>query len=247
VRKTPKWNEFAWAAFLYSAIGGDPDYQNLMNQTNFLNGLRTNPERLQPTEIQQKLIRGFLNRWKCRVENTAKSAIAIRSTFEKTVLCLQVLKGLKIEDADFSQIVRLDNKSIKISQVIEDYYTAVRDIGFRIGSTATSKLLHVLQPKLFIMWDKDILGDYHKNYPQISDSGKGYHAYLDKMKALGAQVSVDFQNATLNPPRRSHQSLANYLSSNIGYNPPKTMAKYLDEYNWVTITNEVKLPPNWHP
>ncbi len=27
----------------------------------------------------------------------------------------------------------------------------------------------------------------------------------------------------------------------------KTVAKFVDEYNWVVITNEVKVPPAWHP
>ena len=27
----------------------------------------------------------------------------------------------------------------------------------------------------------------------------------------------------------------------------KTLAKYLDEYNWITITNTVKIRPEWHP
>ena len=30
-------------------------------------------------------------------------------------------------------------------------------------------------------------------------------------------------------------------------NSGKTMAKYLDEYNWITITNNVKILPEWHP
>ena len=27
----------------------------------------------------------------------------------------------------------------------------------------------------------------------------------------------------------------------------KTMAKYLDEYNWITITKAVNAKPGWHP
>ena len=30
-------------------------------------------------------------------------------------------------------------------------------------------------------------------------------------------------------------------------NKGKTITKYLDEYNWVTITNAVKIKPEWHP
>jgi|GEM_PF-4017357 len=31
------------------------------------------------------------------------------------------------------------------------------------------------------------------------------------------------------------------------YTPSKTAAKFVDEYNWVVITNKVKVPPAWHP
>ena len=27
----------------------------------------------------------------------------------------------------------------------------------------------------------------------------------------------------------------------------KTLAKYLDEYNWITITNTVEIRPEWYP
>ena len=30
-------------------------------------------------------------------------------------------------------------------------------------------------------------------------------------------------------------------------NKGKTITKYLDEYNWITITNAVKIKPEWHP
>ena len=27
----------------------------------------------------------------------------------------------------------------------------------------------------------------------------------------------------------------------------KTLAKFLDEYNWITFTKKVELPPKWYP
>ena len=58
------WNEFAWAAFLYGAIGGDRDYQALMRNTEFLQRLRSKPDEIERTEIRERVIEGFLNRWR---------------------------------------------------------------------------------------------------------------------------------------------------------------------------------------
>lgn len=241
------WDEFAWAAFLYGAIGGDRDYQGLMNQTQFLNSLRTNPSGLQINQIQQQLIKGFLNRWKCRVQNTPQSARTIQTTLHNLLPYLQVLNNFTVVNLNFTQTVNVNNNQMTVSRVIEHYYTTVRNIGNRFAATATSKLLHILQPELFVMWDKDILAHYKQNNPQVSDSGQGYCVYLQIMQQVARQVYQSFQNAVLNPPAGANQNPAVYLSIQTNYNPPKTLAKYLDEYNWVTITNRVQVPPSWHP
>ncbi|MBA7663082.1 hypothetical protein ES703_71120 [subsurface metagenome] len=243
----PTWDEFAWAAFLYGAIGGDRDYQGLMSQTQFLNSLMTNPMKLQVNQIQQQLIKGFFNRWKCRVQNTPQSAGSIQTTLQNLLPYLQVLDNFTIKNLHFTQMVNVNNNQMKVRQVIEHSYTKVRSIGYRFAATATSKLLHILQPELFVMWDKDILNHYKQINSQVSDSGQGYYVYLEIMQQVATQVNQSFQNATLNPPAGANQNPAVYLSTQMNYNPPKTLAKYLDEYNWVTITNGVQVPPSWHP
>jgi len=67
------------------------------------------------------------------------------------------------------------------------------------------------------------------------------------MKEIANQVHTSFREAKLNPPRTAKPNPANYLSQQLKYNPPKTMAKFLDEYNWVTITHQTPVPPDWPP
>ena len=244
----PTWDEFAWAAFLYGATDGDSDYQDLMGQTQFLNSLRANPRELQTSQIQQQLILGFINRWNCRAKNTQESAQAIRTILQHLLPYLQVLNRFTIMDVNFTGTVSVNNNQMTVSKVIDSYYKKVKTIGYRFGPTATSKLLHILQPELFVMWDKDIINYYKNNNNQnVSNTGQGYCVYLKKMQETAKQVYRSFQKAVLNTSVGANQNPADYLSTQMMYNPPKTLAKYLDEYNWITKTKKVQVPPFWHP
>lgn len=243
----PTWNEFAWAACLYRAIGGDNAYQELLDQPEFLSNIRFHLDDLSIQEIKQKLIKGFLNRWKCRATNTLQSATAVRRILIQVKPYIQVLENFEIESVNFDMSIIVNNQNITINEAISNCYQIVRSIGYRFGATAVSKLLHIIQPKLFVMWDKDILSQYKDINKHISDSPEGYLAYLHYMQEMAQQVCQEFQNVALNPPVVVNHTVADYLSTQMNYNPPKTMAKYLDEYNWVTITNKIEVPLAWHP
>lgn len=47
-----------------------------------------------------------------------------------------------------------------------------------------------------------------------------------------------FQNTSF---YQEFKTPANYLNTQMKYNPPKTMAKYLDEFNWVKVRYEIPL------
>jgi len=160
----PTWSEFAWAVFLYGIINkditGKSKYLKLMSKPQFLKNFRTNPTSWKPEEIQEKIIKGFLNPWRCRIPNTIQAASAVQKEVQKLQPDLNVLQNYTIENAPFNQA---DN-----CNVIKRCYNSIRRrIGHRFGPRATSKLLHILQPKLFVMWDKPILEHYHKSIQEF--------------------------------------------------------------------------------
>ena len=120
-------------------------------------------------------------------------------------------------------------------------------MGHRFGPVCTSKLLHILQPELFVMWDNPIIKQYKRNYRGISASSQGYFNFLKLMQSFSIEIFKNYNNTHLTPKKLPNQTPDNYLSINMRYSPVKSMAKYLDEYNWVTITNNVHVPPIWHP
>ena len=233
------WKEFAWSVLYFGVISGDikgdSDYLTLMRQDQFLQCLRTNPKTIEVVDIREKIISDFLNRWKCRIINTRGVASTIRTSIHKLLGHLNALHDLRVESFQPDFVVNIEADQMTISEVIERCYGQIREIGYRFGPTATSKLLHILQPALFVMWDNPILDHYCKINSQVSDSGKGYCTYLLIMQDIAALISRVFQNPS------------DYLNTQLQYSPPKTMAKYLDEYNWITITYGVQVPPVWHP
>jgi hypothetical protein len=81
-----------------------------------------------------------------------------------------------------------------------------------MGDAAASKALHLLQPRLFVMWDKEIR----------HSAPEGYGAYLAAMHTLAGRLT---EQAPTDDVEACLQEL-------LGYENRKTLAKYLDEYNW---------------
>ena len=81
-----------------------------------------------------------------------------------------------------------------------------------MGPAAASKALYLLQPRLFVMWDKEI----------SRAAPEGYGSYLLQMHALAVRFSDEAPT----------DDVEAYLQDLLGYETRKTLAKYLDEYNW---------------
>lgn len=127
-------------------------------------------------------------------------------------------------------------KDLKISNTnLEDnyenivtLYTTTRKYP-SLGLTATSKILHLSQPELFVMWDNAISKFYHKIHSkngvkhQIGEE-KCYFEFLKNMQQLSKDL---LKNNTESVILNKLKEISNY---------DKTLAKALDEHNYVTIT-----------
>lgn len=237
------WNEFAWAAFLYGSLGGDPYYDALFAKTDFMASLRTNPSALTDDDVRDNLIH-FLNQWKTRI---AKS---IASDFRAAIVHVHpfysTLIGQKLETTNWEHLVTVSGKQMPISDAVAQSYEQLHAVN-GIGPTATAKTLHILVPELLVMWDGYILAELAKTNSAIDSTGKGYVAFLKQAQVIGRDASSDFKRAPLNPPALPQQSIESYLSAQLGYPAGKSLAKFVDEYLWATITSGAIVPPKWHP
>ena len=232
-----KFIELQWAAFLYWAvsyggnIGGDQDYVPLMSNTVFLERLRSNPAELTIKEISDNVIL-FLNRWKCMVKDDDATAEAIKRALVESKRVLRNLGSKTVLDID----ILSDSQRNEIAGLYFEF-----DMISRFGPTATSKTMHILKPDLFVMWDGDILRHYKKRNPQINGTGKGYLAFLSTMSEMARGVTEDFQKSY---PTSTPEI---FLCDKLGYTLKKSLAKFMDEYNWITISKRIAVPPRWWP
>jgi len=143
-----------------------------------------------------------LNRWACRL-STKRAPGALEGWLENNAL--DRLAPLTITDPvlPFEELGALH----------DDLVAHMRAAGVAsMGDAAASKALYLLQPALFVMWDKEI----RRSAPE------GYGAYLLEMHRLALRLTDEAPT----------DDVEAHLQELLGYTQRKTLAKYLDEYNW---------------
>jgi len=123
--------------------------------------------------------------------------------------------------------IDLDDK--EVTDIIMEVIKSVRVR--HIGPTAISKILHLFNPELFVMWDDRIRKKYLV--------GGNENCYLDFLKA----VRQDVEEAIEGHARKSGIDKEEIIericrelpSKKLGQKySRKTLAKLIDEYNWIS-------------
>jgi hypothetical protein len=157
----------------------------------------------------------LLNRWACRL-STERAPGALETWLEDNAAALEKLEPLTISDP------RLPAHAEELDGMHDDLIEHMRANGVNsMGDAAASKALYVLRPRLFVMWDKEI----RRSAPE------GYGAYLLQMHALAGRLTDEAPT----------DDVEAYLQELVGYETRKTLAKYLDEYNWFEAVGREQL------
>ena len=158
---------------------------------------------------------GLLNRWACRL-STAHAPGALARWQRDHLAELEDVEALTILDP------RVPGRAEELGDLHDGLIAAMRAGGVKsMGDAAASKALHLLVPGLFVMWDKEI----RRSAPE------GYCAYVLQMHALALRL-VD---------EAPTDDVEAYLQKRLGYETRKTLAKYLDEYNWFEAVGREQL------
>jgi hypothetical protein len=158
---------------------------------------------------------GLLNRWACRL-STAHAPGALAGWLRDHLAELEDVEALTILDP------RVPGRAEELGDLHDGLIAAMRAGGVKsMGDAAASKALHLLVPGLFVMWDKEI----RRSAPE------GYCAYVLQMHALALRL-VD---------EAPTDDVEAYLQKRLGYETRKTLAKYLDEYNWFEAVGREQL------
>ena len=226
----PSFNDLAWGAFMYwvssygGNIGGDQAYVELFKAHDFLQELRQSPKRVTSASISKYLI-NFLNQWRCQLADSEVMAERIR----------EAIAGLTKSLRRFDTVTLLSIDMSAHKSLIKQMAAQLDDV-HGLGPTCTAKILHVLNPAVFVPWDKPIREAFWKY-----NHSRWYEDFLEYTQRAARDVRADFKSFS------STDEPEVYLSRKLGYSPSKTLAKFLDEFLWIKITKKMPIPPPWHP
>jgi hypothetical protein len=153
----------------------------------------------------------LLNKWACRL-STEKAPGALDAWLREHPLDKFAPLTISSPDPLAQELGALHDSLIAHMQA-----RGVRNM----GPAAASKALYLQQPRLFVMWDKEI----SRSAPE------GYGSYLQQMHALAVRLSDEAPT----------DDVEAYLQEHLGSENRKTLAKYLDEFNWFEAVGREQL------
>jgi hypothetical protein len=160
----------------------------------------------------------FLNQWKCRLP-VAPTTAALTKWVRAQEGSLQDQRDSTILDP------RVTRRGATYQRLYDSLLGFKRQGVSNMGDAAASKILHQLNPALFVMWDTNI-----KPYAE------SYSDFMARMHGLALRL-------TDSAPAEAQDDLEGYLQTELGYPVRKTLAKYLDEYNWFVAFGADRVAP----
>ena len=165
---------------------------------------------------------GYVNQWGCRIPRHKSEAIAAAVGNAGRYLEPMAASSLEFDDLRCSTL-----------DVVERAYDCLTGAN-GVGPTGASAILTVLNPQLFVSWSERIRKAY---FPQDRPNGATYSQFLTVMRMAALSIVAD---------ARSHHGIedpAGALSTQLGIDPPFSLAKFVDEYNWVTLERDMVFQP----
>ena len=162
----PEWGssgpfrDLAWAALYCHAVFRDDHnaFASVYSDESLRDRLLQMPGDVPLEEIRTKLIDGFLNKWRSRMQGNRDAAI--RDGLVRAQDALGWLAGESIETVEFDRALSSSADGLR---TVEDAVTTAFDAlckGWGIGPTSAAKVLGVVMPELFVMWDEPIAKHY---------------------------------------------------------------------------------------
>lgn len=178
----------------------------------------------------------FLGKGGCRLRNyDSLTAENLKNCLVKIHPELLVFQDFSILSFNFEDV---ENRE-RIERVFNNFGFYGSPIAKNFGPTATSKVLHIINPELFIMWDDAIRLHYWIQDNEIIDSGRGYSFFLIETKRIATRLVEECRE------RLNITDSALWLSERLNINPPHSLVKLIDEFNWLAYKRGLIRPPDW--
>lgn len=175
------------------------------------------------SESDAKFLLQFLNQWKSR--RPANLVGVIASTLPTVVRRLGPTLESALDDAD------LDDEVFLASELAFDTLISLQ----HVGPTTASKILGVLNPQFFVMWDGPIQQLY---FHWEKRNGHAYSLFMEEMRNSALSIVADADKKGVLCP-------ADAISNEICQQPPFTLAKFINDYVWLTVTKKERYSVEW--
>lgn len=166
----------------------------------------------------------FLVGWKCRglvgssspnIQKMSRQLEDMKKTLRSLNNKFKKLKGYTLKDVPF------ENEGIE--KAILTIYKDIDSIE-QIGPTATSKIMHIINPRLFIMWDEAIRSDKW-GYGCERGTADQYIEFMKKMQSIAIALKTNWEEKEIE----------------IAIKKRRTLTKLIDEANYMGITRNIKI------
>ena len=173
-----------------------------------------------PSDDEVTLLVKFLNAWATRYPSDEGSKASLKKAYVKVLPRLRLLTGYDLLEARFDSEVA-DGKTL--SGVIQEVFGTLASAGEKRQWTGASKILHVLRPRLFVMWDSAIRSGYAVK--EGSESSEYGSWFLRRMQREAREAVDSFVAET-----KIGKSVAVRELEKLGGG--RHITKLLDEYNY---------------
>jgi hypothetical protein len=178
-----------------------------------------------PSDVEIVELFRFLNQLASHHPSGADARARFKRAYHLQVLPrLRALQGLTLLDATFGgEVVQ----GMCVSKAVDKIFGSIAEApaGSRYASTATSKILHVLNPSLFVMWDSAIRGGYAVDV----SSGDYARRFLPRMQRQASEAVDSYIRDGEAEPAAAVEA----LEKRCGGRP---LTKLVDEYNYCKFT-----------
>lgn len=226
-----KFYSLAWAAICFQyRSAGDKRYCRIIQDREFLTKLRYEPYEISAKDFEVKVVLDYID--------IAHYDLLLGHNFASQILKQIIEAQPEISSVQQFDILSCDLKDIDIQTQVKKLYVMFSSIK-GLWLTGTSKILHLINPRLFAPLNRHLIDQLNIG---LSD-----HLLLDWLEILqkeAKEVEQDFKD------QGYKGSVEHYLSKKLNYSKndcQKTLAKFLDEYYWLTAGDNLLIPPPWMP
>ena len=175
-----------------------------------------------PNDVEIVELFRFLNQLASHHPSGADARARFKRAYLQVLPRLRALQGLTLLDATFGgEVVQ----GMCVSKAVDKIFGSIASSGSRYASTATSKILHVLNPSLFVMWDSAIRGGYAVDV----SSGDYARRFLPRMQRQASEAVDSYIRDGEAEPAAAVEALEKLCGG-------RPLTKLVDEYNYCKFT-----------